>query len=105
MSNRFLLLGGFLTSFSYLTYKIWDNYTATKNFDSDENYLILKRMDELFHAGHLQNVPFPMYLEVSSRLATTSAGGSSTTLCQSVEMQLKRDWNYFLKAFSEILIK
>ena len=105
-----LLIGTLLTSFSYLSYKLYDKLSPKehhellgKNENENKNYLILKRMNERLNSGHLQNTPFPTYLEMNSIQAVKPE--RRTSFCQSIEIQLEKDWNYFLYHLSKILLK
>ena len=110
MSNK-LLLGGFLTSVGYLSYKIYERFHPTDDLESNENYLILKRMEERYKSGHLKETPFPIYLELAGTLDKgNSAVGvvvnsRGPTLCQSIQNQLETDWNCFLYKISKFLLQ
>jgi hypothetical protein len=102
-----LLLGAFLTSAGYLSYRIYDKVKPVDP-ESDENYLILKRMEERFKSGHLKETPFPIYLELVGNLNNSNVNAdllSRPSLCQSIQFQLERDWNYFLYKMSKILLQ
>ena len=96
-----LLLTAFLTSTGYLSYRI---YERMKPVESDENYLILKRMEERFKSGHLQETSFPLYLEASKEIEI-SRNLNRPSLCQSIQFQLEKDWNSFLYKVSKILLQ
>ncbi len=104
MSNNKLLLGGFLSSVGYLSYKIYERVNPDKP-ESNENFLILKRMEERFNSGHLKETPFPIYLEVAGTLDKPNIVNSRPSLCQSVQNQFERDWNCFLYKMSKILLQ
>lgn len=107
MSNK-LLLGGFLTSFAYLSFKIYQHIVppSLSSPKQDENYLILQRMKEKFDEGHLRNTPFPAYLEMSGQLRQTKGQlVKEESLCQSLQIQLQKDWNFLLFKVSKLLLQ
>lgn len=99
-----LLLGAFLTSAGYLSYRIYEKVKPADP-ETTENYLILKRMEERFKSGHLKETPFPIYLELAGTLDKVNISGSKPSLCQSIQFQLERDWNCFLYKMSKILLQ
>lgn len=103
MSNNWLLLGGFFTSLTYMTYKAYEKITQNSE-EFDEHFLILKRMEEQFRHGHLQNVPFPTYLELAGpRNSFSVAESREENLCESIQMQFKKDWNGLLYRISKFI--
>lgn len=103
--TKLLVGGAFLTSATYLSYKLYEHLQHENSFSNDnENYLILKRMNERFQSGHLQNTPFPTYLEMSGRHGTLTSKRSAS-LCESIQKQLERDWNCFMYQVSKLVLK
>ena len=101
-----MLLGAaFLTSFTYLSYKIYEQFQLSQPpITENENYLILKRMNERFQSGHLQNTPFPTYLEMMNGVGSINPT-RRISLCESIERQLERDWNCFLYQTGKFVLK
>lgn len=111
MSNK-LLLGGFLTSFAYLSFKVYERMnlsTESKLQKTDENHLILERMKERFESGHLKSAPFPAQIELTCQMNKKGPAEDvlekPTSLCESIQNQLKRDWNSFLYQASKLILK
>lgn len=104
MSGNKFLFGAFLTSFTYLSYKIYEKLSPNDHSlpEGSENYLIIKRMNERLQSGHLQDTPFPTYLETGRQPPVTT---SRNSLCESIQMQLERDWNSFLYHMSKLVLK
>lgn len=106
MSNK-LLLGGFLTSFAYLSFKLYERI-APQSLPSqqlDDNYFILERMKEKFNSGHLKTAPFPAQLELTGQLKEVKTADKPASLCESIQNQMKRDWNCFLYRASKVLLQ
>lgn len=99
-----LLVSAFLTSAGYLSYQIYEKVRPTDP-ETDENYLIFKRMEERFKSGHLKETPFPVYLELAGSLKMSSNVSNPPSLCQSIQFQLESDWNKFLYKMSKILLQ
>ena len=99
-----LLLSAFFTSAGYLSYRIYEKVKPTDP-ETNENYLILKRMEERFKSGHLKETPFPVYLELLGTLNRPSTVLNGPSLCQSIQFQLQSDWNKFLYKMSKILLQ
>ena len=103
MSGNKLLFGAFLTSFTYLSYKVYEKLSPKDQLESEnENYLTLKRMNERFQSGHLQSTPFPADLELRGRL---NEADRRPSLCESIQSQLEKDWNCFLYQVSKFILK
>ena len=103
-----VLFGGFLTSLTYLGYKAYSHIREDEEEDS-ENYLILKRMREARScgSGYLKDTPFPVYLEVERSLLgriPPTTNSDSSSLCESIQNQLQRDWNHFIYKLIQILL-
>lgn len=97
-----LLVGGFLTSTAYLSFKFY-NYLHPQDPKTDSNYQILRKMEEYYHQGHLQDTPFPPHLEIqASRISVPKRPKS---LCESIQLQFEKDWNHFLYQISKIILK
>jgi len=107
MSGNKLLLGAFLTSSTYLSYKLYEKLAPKDQIPSeDENYLILKRMNERFQSGHLQSTPFPTYLKMGGlECGANESEKRRISLCESIQLQLERDWNCFLFRTSKFILK
>ena len=101
--TKLLVGGAFLTSATYLSYKLYEQFHENSFINDNENYLILKRMNDRYQSGHLQNTPFPTYLEMSGHGTSTSR--RSASLCESIQKQLERDWNCFMYQVSKFVLK
>lgn len=97
--NKLLVGGAFITSITYLAFKIYEKREKYSS-ETNENYLILKRMKERIESGHLQDTPFPSYLELES---TKISEFRRNNLCESIQNQLEKDWNHFIYKCSKLI--
>lgn len=101
-----LLLGGFVLSSAYLSYKVYFHMfeNSKEKLNTDEELDDFYKNYEKVKLQLPKEARFPPHLELKRLQVQMNNNLTPSSLCESLEIELKRDWNSFIYQLGRRLI-